>query len=421
MSHGPYGTWSPQGVKSEATQGSQQFSNAPEASSSSRRAGPGGAQQYGYTEGYPQTGSYRRFTERGNVRPPSTSPTSSLSGAMGDAHISSQYQSSSSMAWAPSSHAMGDYVMIPDQEGNMQPYLASPPTSVPSASPSGAFALSQQYSTYSNIPSGTMSSPAGVPSPVYAEPFAYQQSQARSVMQASPNMSSMTPSPVDVPMSAATVPISRSSRSAQEKRLEDEVRRLQQKVHELELINESARQRMKELEREASRGGYRAGGSSSAASALPSPVQTPTLPPGMQENWRARTDARTKIFCSLNRAGNALCAWHDSRRERRAFPPRMAPPGHLNCGCTFDEALFEESLARHGVGSYHPGENVRMDPALRNPLLRLLQQRYGYQDGDFERDPATGRWVDGEGAAHWEAKLAAGAASTKKTRGDERR
>lgn len=54
-------------------------------------------------------------------------------------------------------------------------------------------------------------------------------------------------------------------------------------------------------------------------------------------SWRARTDARIKRFCALNRAGNALCAWHDSRRERRAYPPRQAPPGYLNCGCTEEE------------------------------------------------------------------------------------
>jgi len=183
-------------------------------------------------------------------------------------------------------------------------------------------------------------------------------------------------------------------------------------------------------------------------------------------SWRARTDARIKRFCALNRAGNALCAWHDSRRERRAYPPRQAPPGYLNCGCTEEEgkdrlsfpcpesnltklvslffldsvafsfpsfpflsfflffsrvsclshfgrdatpsALFEESLARHGVGSYHPGEMVRMDPALRNPLLKLLERRFGYVDGDFERDPTTGHWVDGEGAEFWETILPSG-------------
>ncbi|TFY57620.1 hypothetical protein EVG20_g8468 [Dentipellis fragilis] len=99
----------------------------------------------------------------------------------------------------------------------------------------------------------------------------------------------------------------------------------------------------------------------------------------------------------------------------------MAPPGHLNCGCTYEEALFEESLARHGVGSYHPGENVRMDPALRNPLLKLLQQRFGYKDGDFERDSVSGLWVEGEGHAPWEAKVLSGASSHRKYRAEERR
>ena len=96
----------------------------------------------------------------------------------------------------------------------------------------------------------------------------------------------------------------------------------------------------------------------------------------------------------------------------------MAPPGCLNCGCTVEEALFEESLARHGVGSYHPGENVRMDPALRNPLLKLLEQRYGYKDGDFERDSITGTWVEGEGPALWETRALSG--SSKKRQDDRK-
>ncbi|OBZ78411.1 hypothetical protein A0H81_02438 [Grifola frondosa] len=189
-------------------------------------------------------------------------------------------------------------------------------------------------------------------------------------------------------------------------RMEDEIRRLNQRVRELELELIS-----KELKDEVSRGGF------------PSPLPTPAAAPSsaFQENWQARTDARVKLLCSLNRAGNALCAWHDSRRERRAYPPRMAPPGYLNCGCTFDEALFEESLARHGVGSYLPGESVRMDPALRNPLLKLLQQRYHYRDGDFEREPVTGNWIEGEGASFWEGKVTAGVSYSRKYRGEERR
>ncbi|KLO16127.1 hypothetical protein SCHPADRAFT_914180 [Schizopora paradoxa] len=125
----------------------------------------------------------------------------------------------------------------------------------------------------------------------------------------------------------------------------------------------------------------------------------------MEASLLKRRQARERKFCAPNRAGNSLCSWHDTRRERRIHPPRMAPNGVLNCGCTTEEALFEESLARNGVGSYHPGDSVRMDPLLRNALLKLLQSRYGYRDGDFEIDPRTGRWVDGESHEKWEREL----------------
>ena len=86
----------------------------------------------------------------------------------------------------------------------------------------------------------------------------------------------------------------------------------------------------------------------------------------------------------------------------------MAPAGVLNCGCTYEQALFEESLTRQGVGAYQPGESVRMDPALRNPLLLLLQKRYNYKDGDFERirhELSDGEeawvWPDNDDAKAW--------------------
>ena len=138
---------------------------------------------------------------------------------------------------------------------------------------------------------------------------------------------------------------------------------------------------------------------SAASSGITLPVNGD---PAFRSGWKRRTDARKKLFCSLNRAGNALCAWHDSRRERRQYPPRNAPEGMLNCGCTHEEALFEESLARHGVGGYFPGESVRMDPELRRPLLRLLRKRYGYQDGDFEHDPQTMKWFPEQDPDNWE-------------------
>ncbi|KAF8804732.1 hypothetical protein BYT27DRAFT_6696103 [Phlegmacium glaucopus] len=173
---------------------------------------------------------------------------------------------------------------------------------------------------------------------------------------------------------------------------DDEVNRLRRRVRELEL--ECTRNR------------------SIIASLRPSPS------PSFQESWRSRTESRKRIFCSLNRAGNALCAWHDSRRERRVYAPRQAPAGFLNCGCTFEEALFEESLSRNNVGSYHPGEAVRMDPALRNPLLKLLEKRYGYKDGDFERDPNTERWAEGESPAIWEQKAQSGQTSRRRADSD---
>ena len=87
---------------------------------------------------------------------------------------------------------------------------------------------------------------------------------------------------------------------------------------------------------------------------------------------------------------------------------RLFRPSQFGRNLNRPSALFEESLARHGVGSYHPGEMVRMDPALRNPLLKLLETRFGYVDGDFERDPASGLWTDGEGAELWETILPSG-------------
>ncbi|KAG8862813.1 hypothetical protein FRB96_000823 [Tulasnella sp. 330] len=199
--------------------------------------------------------------------------------------------------------------------------------------------------------------------------------------------------------------------------IEEELSQLRTKVRELEFVNDLVQLRVVELENERTKLLNNGVGDSSKSEGGPSPTRnlnTPPLSDDFQQSWEQRTEARIKRFCSLNRAGNALCAWHDSRRERRAYPPRMAPPGTLNCGCTFEEALFEESLSRHRVGSYLPGETVRMDPALRNPLLKLMQWRYNYKDGDFERDPMTGRWVEGEGEQVWQQKASSGTGSRRK-------
>ena len=299
--------------------------------------------------------------------------TSTLSGAMGDANMSHSRSSRS----PASSHSGSVYAgNVPqNQEMNWTSQLQS------------SMMISSNASTYPGVPghgglfgvnhdlsindfaSARKLSPESLSPP---SPYTHGNGQLTSGMMGFPGSMNVYPS------------------SPQESRSDaDTIRHLQRRVRELE----------QECNR--TRNAFAMG----HANGLPNAPASAQF----QGQWRMRTDARKRIFCSLNRAGNALCSWHDSRRERRMFPPRNAPAGFLNCGCTYDEALFEESLARHGVGSYHPGENVRMDPALRNPLLKLLVQRYGYKDGDFDHDPLTETWNAGEDPGQWEQKAQSGA------------
>jgi hypothetical protein len=374
--------------------------------------------------------------------------SSSLRGAMGDIHLSSNsegsnspsptsdgsqhrqdsYSVASGMVWSQTHPEVTGQSPMPtasfDDHTNPLSFqnISSPSGSLASASPSASYIQYPDYnhSNYANPNSSDTHSPPAFSTTGYSEPFnAYP--PTRTATTAAPSL--IIPQLAHFPSSRGPMTITpavpagtRPNRSA-----DDELRYLRNKVRELELINESARLRIRELENELANPASGSLCSSSSISGLPSPAPQIPTSPSFAASWKARTDARIKLFCSLNRAGNALCAWHDSRRERRAHPPRMAPPGHLNCGCTFEEALFEESLSRHDVGSYHPGESVRMDPALRNPLLKLLQKRYGYKDGEFERDPITGNWVEGEGQGPWEARALVGISSHRKHRADERR
>ncbi|KZT68893.1 hypothetical protein DAEQUDRAFT_738420 [Daedalea quercina L-15889] len=405
----PHGSWS-----SKEEGGQAQYSDASEA------------------VGFSQGTHFRRI-ERGMVRQPSSSPTSSLSGAMGDAHITNPQIGGSvpsGMAW-PIPH--GAYGHLAEESSLSSSFGPAPPTPA-SANSSGAFGpYYNPYNnpqTYSPNPDLYSHTSSGLPSPSLEHFATAQQVRIADAMAhthpgmstpspvsqtASGSMGSMSIAPSPAPGAVPMVHASRRPSSA-------ETTRLYHQVRELEAERNAALQRVHQLEQELMhRAGGFGGSFPSSSMALPSPAQTPTLPTALEENWRARTEARRKIYCATNRAGNALCAWHDSRRERRAYPPRNAPPGVLNCGCTHEEALFEESLAAHGVGSYHPGESVRMDPALRNPLLRLLQERYGYRDGDFDFDPVTRTWRNGEDAAYWEGRLAAGAANTRRNRADNSR
>lgn len=349
--------------------------------------------------------------------------SSSLTGVMGDFGMTSSPNASpSGMAWTPSpTSGMSDgYVLV--QEGNIAPYMAN--TSLHSESPPTSMLPYASYNS-SSYSTGGSSPPhlPGLPSPTgYADSLSYASSR-QGVMQQQVISPPLTGSPLGMPINVSPPPSAtpgmRSSRSSLDGS-EEEMEFLRNRVRELERQYAMEHDRVEHLKQELTRITY--GGLHSAnPGGLPTPIPSPAVTQSYNEGWRCRTGARVKLFCSLNRAGNALCAWHDSRRERRAHPPRMAPPGHLNCGCTYDEALFEESLARHGVGSYHPGENVRMDPALRNPLLKLLQERYNYRDGDFERDPVTGEWLEGEGPDRWEARASSGQPANKKIRLDDRR
>ena len=127
----------------------------------------------------------------------------------------------------------------------------------------------------------------------------------------------------------------------------DEVRRLRQRIHELEREINRSKSTIEILRNMMASSDLPIASSSQTAS-----FQSPS--------WHARAEARKQIGCSLNRAGNALCAWHDPHRKCRAHSLRNAPPGHLNCSCTYEEALFEESPAHHGVASYLPGNMVHM-------------------------------------------------------------
>ncbi|KAF8908429.1 hypothetical protein CPB85DRAFT_1253950 [Mucidula mucida] len=334
--------------------------------SNSERASSSEGQSYSSGGGYPEPSA--NYSSEPGDRPTSSS---SLSGAMGDPN-NARFSSPSGgyndpMSWTnalqpPPINTMGlhplSYSGVPNMPG-----------------------LDAPYHDYPRASSGS-SPPSSFTSPTYTDPFrnSSMYSAMSSAHPTSPPSSTYVASPQ-----------------------EEEIRSLRKRIRELERINAREHERVRALE-----AGGAAGSSRSPAVGRGSgcsPLAPPPVSASFQESWRLRTEARQRQFCSLNRAGNALCAWHDSRRERRVHPPRMAPPGYLNCGCTYAEALFEESLSRHGVGSYLPGENVRMDPALRNPLLKLLQERYGYRDGDFERDPRTGEWIPGEGHEFWEQQV----------------
>ena len=59
-----------------------------------------------------------------------------------------------------------------------------------------------------------------------------------------------------------------------------------------------------------------------------------------------------------------MCAWHDANRTPPLYGPRAAPPGIMSCGCTFEQTLFEETLARNGIGSVFLSKHVNIKELL---------------------------------------------------------
>ncbi|KAG8937041.1 hypothetical protein FRC03_004106 [Tulasnella sp. 419] len=386
---------------------------------------------------YTSSGSYQYSNTFETARPPSsaTSAISSpgLSAVRMDGSDSSYRRPSinrngSSMVASVRSGATSPLSSVPSfQDPHSINWNIPPPGGAPDSRSSTTYGTYGEYTATDFT--GSLTTPDGTPqSPSFAFTSSTYPTQQQNVYMGHPRAhpgltlaqaAAIASQPTPSPSTTSSLGIDANQQPTSQSALEEELAQLRTKVRELEFVNDLVQLRVVELENEKAKAVGDNNSSSGSSSRSSTVVGSPPPPsPEFQASWDARTEARIKRFCSLNRAGNALCAWHDSRRERRAYPPRMAPPGTLNCGCTFEEALFEESLSRHRVGSYLPGEMVRMDPALRNPLLKLLQWRYGYKDGDFERDPATGKWLPGEGEHMWQQKASSGSSSSRRHKSD---
>lgn len=325
----------------------------------------------------------------------SITSTSSLTGAMGDANLTSNTRhsrspssSSGGQAYTGNPHSQNhDLTWSPS--AHMQPSMTIAMNNAAYPAVAGHGGLSLPY----NVNQTNLDAPAlnEYPTSRYSSPVSISPNSPQYQKEFAVPFRGQLPHNA-MGFSGTPTPMHSYSPSPEDRSNNDVVRRLQRRVHELEAECNRAKSAL-----EATR-----------STSAHNPSSAPRYSPAFLASWAARTEARKKYFCSLNRAGNALCSWHDSRRERRVFPPRNAPPGRLNCGCTFEQALFEDSLSRHGVGSYNPGEAVRMDPVLRNALLKLLEDRYQYKDGDFEHDPLTEQWDNDESSAAWEKKAQAG-------------
>ncbi|KAH9968211.1 hypothetical protein BC827DRAFT_483597 [Russula dissimulans] len=315
----------------------------------------GRQQAYAFSASGNQLSMRRQTTFGEDGRPQSSGSSitsSSLRGAMGEIQLSSNsegsnspssasdvsqqrqqesYNVASGMVWSQTNADVAGPPAMPagsfDDHSNPLSFqnISSPSGSLTSNSPSTSYLQYPGYN-HSNYANPNVSPPV-FPTTGYSESFnAYPQTRATTTPAPPliiPQLAHLPSGrgPMSITPTTAVPAGNRSHRST-----DDELRNLRNKVRELELINESARLRIRELENELANPASGPLYPPSSISGLPAPAPQLPTSPSFAASWKARTDARIKLFCSLNRAGNALCAWHDSRRERRAHPPGWLPP-----------------------------------------------------------------------------------------------
>ncbi|KAH7099623.1 hypothetical protein BKA62DRAFT_304345 [Auriculariales sp. MPI-PUGE-AT-0066] len=160
------------------------------------------------------------------------------------------------------------------------------------------------------------------------------------------------------------------------------------RVRQLEQEGERYRRQLNDLEQQ--------------IKSLTSPVMMPSVAFQRPSDHARRAARRLELITKPNRIGNRSCAFHATATPY-GIPAHSAPDGLMNCGCSVNEALLEESLAKNRVGSMAP--HGRLDPELRRSILKLLEDRYDYKDGDLDFDRASLKWREGDDPSSWERKV----------------
>ena len=106
--------------------------------------------------------------------------------------------------------------------------------------------------------------------------------------------SSAGPSPMNSPTPSIPIDPSLTGGMATREQLEGELGAVRSKIRELEFLNDLLQIRVVELENDQTKKPEAPAAGDKAVS------------PAFESSWEARTEARVKRFCSLNRAGNAL-------------------------------------------------------------------------------------------------------------------